>query len=57
VVAACVPDGWKPAPDHDTFLDHVRNACYFQRIGMVNVCDLPNNPGNMQYLIDQTSRP
>lgn len=57
-LAACAPDAWKPAPGFDGFLTQVQNACYYQRIGMVNVGDMLNNPGNMQsiYFTDQTSR-
>ena len=57
-LAACAPDAWKPAPGFDGFLTQVQNACYYQRIGMVNVGDMLSNPGNMQsvYFTDQTSR-
>jgi hypothetical protein len=57
-VAACAPDAWKPAPGFDGFLTQVQNACYYQRIGMVNVGDMLSNPGNMQsvYFTDETSR-
>ena len=57
-LAACAPDAWKPAPGYDGFLNQVQNACYYQRIGMVNVGDMLSNPGNMQsvYFMDETSR-
>lgn len=57
-LAACAPDAWKPAPGFDGFLNQVQNACYYQRIGLVNVGDMLINPGNMQagYFIDETSR-
>lgn len=58
VLAACAPDAWKPSPGYDAFLNQVQKACYYQRIGLVNVGDMLANPGNMQssYFIDQTSR-
>ena len=58
LVAACAPDAWKPSPGYDGFLAQVQNACYYQRIGVVNVGDMLTNPGNMQstYFIDETSR-
>lgn len=57
-LAACAPDAWKPAPGYDGFLNRVQNACYYQRIGLVNVGDMLTNPGNSQsgYFIDETSR-
>jgi hypothetical protein len=57
-LAACAPDAWKPAPGFDGFLNQVQNACYYQRIGLINVGDMLTNPGNMQagYFIDETSR-
>jgi hypothetical protein len=57
-LAACAPDAWKPSPGFDGFLNQVQNACYYQRIGLINVGDMLTNPGNMQsgYFIDQTSR-
>lgn len=58
LLAACAPDAWKASPGYDGFLDQVQKACYYQRIGVVNVGDMLTNPGNMQstYFIDQTSR-
>lgn len=58
VLAACASDAWKASPGYDGFLDQVQRACYYQRIGVVNVGDMLTNPGNMQstYFIDQTSR-
>jgi hypothetical protein len=58
LVAACAPDAWKPAPGYDGFLNQVQNACYYQRIGLVNVGDMLTNPGSTQagYFIDETSR-
>jgi hypothetical protein len=58
LIAACAPDAWKPSPGFDGFLAQVQNACYYQRIGVVNVGDMLTNPGSMQstYFIDQTSR-
>jgi hypothetical protein len=57
-LVACAPDAWKPSAGFDGFLNQVQNACYYQRIGVVNVGDMLTNPGNMQstYFIDQTSR-
>jgi hypothetical protein len=57
-LAACAPDAWKPAPGYDGFLTQVQNACYYQRIGLINVGDMLTNPGSMQstYFIDETSR-
>ena len=58
LLAACAPDAWKASPGYDGFLDQVQKACYYQRIGVVNVGDMLTNPGNMQstYFIDETSR-
>lgn len=58
LVTACAPDAWKPAPGYDGFLNQVQNACYYQRIGLVNVGDMLTNPGSMQatYFVDETSR-
>jgi hypothetical protein len=58
LLAACAPDAWKPAPGYEGFLTQVQTACYYQRIGMLNVGDMLTNPGNTQsdYFIDQTSR-
>jgi hypothetical protein len=58
LVAACAPDAWKPAPGYEGFLNQVQNACYYQRIGLVNVGDMLTNPGSSQagYFIDETSR-
>ncbi|HSD52773.1 MAG TPA: hypothetical protein VLC47_01340 [Burkholderiales bacterium] len=58
LLAACAPDAWKPSPGYDAFLNQVQNACYYQRIGLVNVGDMLTNPGSTQagYFIDETSR-
>jgi hypothetical protein len=57
-LAACAPDAWKPSPGYEGFLNQVQNACYYQRIGLVNVGDMLTNPGSTQagYFIDETSR-
>jgi hypothetical protein len=57
-LTACAPDAWKPSPGYDAFLGQVQNACYYQRIGLINVGDMLANPGNSQsgYFIDETSR-
>jgi hypothetical protein len=58
LLAACAPDAVKPSPGYQGFLTQVQNACYYQRIGVVNVGDILTDPGNMQatYFIDETSR-
>jgi hypothetical protein len=58
LLAACAPDAVTPSPGYNAFLNQVQNACYYQRIGMVNVGDMLTNPGNTQagYFIDETSR-
>jgi hypothetical protein len=58
LLGACAPDAFKASPGYDAFLDQVQNACYYKRIGPINVGEMLANPGSMQstYFIDQTSR-
>ncbi len=58
LLAACAPNAWKNVPAENTFLGRVQSACYYQRIGSVEIGDLLTSPGSNQgdYFIDMTSR-
>lgn len=57
-LAGCAPDAWNASSGYDGFLNQVEKACYYKPIGVVNVGDMINNPGNMNstYFLDETSR-
>jgi hypothetical protein len=57
-LAGCAPDAVKPSSPFDAFLAQIRNDCYTQRIGGVNVGALLEPTGSNQavYFVDQTSR-
>jgi hypothetical protein len=58
LLAACAPDAWKRDPATESFYGQVEKACYYQRIGTVNVGDLLNRPGSREgdYFLDMLSR-
>ena len=57
-LAGCAPDAWNANSGYDGFLNQVEKACYYKPIGMENVGDIINSPGNMNsvYFLDETSR-
>jgi hypothetical protein len=58
LLAACAPDAWKRDPVAESFYGQVKNACYYERIGTVNVGALLNSPGSREgdYFLDMLSR-
>ena len=59
LLAACAPDAWRPSPDYNAFLTHLKSACEGQKIGRSATVDYlirRSSSSAGSYFIDQTSR-